>query len=83
MMLSTTCKEIRENEVVVEADGQEKVLPADCVIMAIGSKPLNMDELKSVCDDLKIPYYVVGDALAAPMLAMDAIREAYEAARNI
>ncbi len=83
VMLNTTCKEIKGDEVVVEADGQKATLSADCVVMAIGSKPLNMDEQKAVCDDLKIPYYVVGDALTAPGLAMDAIREAYEAARSI
>lgn len=83
VMLSTTCKEIRENKVIVEANGQEKVLPADCVIMAIGSKPLNIDDMKAACEELEIPYYVVGDALKAPRLAMDAIREAYEAARVI
>lgn len=56
---------------------------ADLVVMAIGSKPKPSDELKAACEQATIPYHVVGDALAAPRLALNAIHEAYEAALDI
>lgn len=82
-LLSTTCKEIREGQVVVETDGAEKTLEADLVVMAIGSKPRPSDDLKAVCEKQGIPCYVIGDALAAPRLALNAIHEAYQVALEI
>lgn len=78
-LLNTTCKEIKDSQVVVETEGEEKVLEADFVVMAIGSKPRPSDDLKAACESAGIPYYVVGDALAAPRLALNAIHEAYNA----
>lgn len=78
-LLKTTCKEIRDGQIVVETGGEEKVLEADFVVMAIGSKPRPSDDLKAACEQAGIPYYVVGDALAAPRLALNAIHEAYHA----
>jgi len=82
-LLKTTCKEIKNGQVVVETEGEEKTLEADLVVMAIGSKPRPSDNLKTACERAGIPYYVVGDALAAPRLALNAIHEAYNAALAI
>ena len=83
VLLNTTCKRIEGSQVVVESEGAEKTLPADAVIMAIGSKPRPTQELEDTCKRLNIPCFVVGDAKAAPRLALDAIREAYDAVLHI
>ena len=64
-------------------DGAEKDVPADVVIMAVGSKPRPTDDLKAACEARCIPCTVVGDAKEAPHLALDAIREAYQAVLDI
>ena len=83
VLLSTTCKRIEDGQVVVESEGAEKTLPADAVIMAIGSRPRPVQELEEACKRLNIPCFVVGDAKAAPRLALDAIHEAYDAVLQI
>ncbi|MEG0780922.1 MAG: NADH oxidase, partial [Oscillospiraceae bacterium] len=83
VLLNTTCKEIGEGTVTVESEGAVQTLAADIVVMAIGSKPVPSGDLQAACETGNIPCYVVGDALAAPRLAMDAIREALAAARSI
>lgn len=82
-LLKTTCKEILKNQVIVETEGVEKTLEADLVVMAIGSKPRPSQDLQDICKQESIPCYVVGDALAAPRLALNAIHEAYQAVRSI
>ena len=83
VLVNTTCKEIRADEVIVEQDGKERMLAADLVVMAIGSKPVPSQDLQDTCAEAGIPCYVVGDALAAPRLALNAIHEAYRAALSI
>jgi len=83
VMLQTTCKAIDGNKVLVEGPEGEKKLDADLVVMAIGSKPVPSDDLQETCRKLSIPFYVIGDALAAPRLAMNAIHEGYRAALEI
>ena len=83
VLVNTTCKEIRADEVIVEQDGKERMLAADLVVMAIGSKPVPSQDLQDTCAEAGIPCYVVGDALAAQRLALNAIHEAYRAALSI
>lgn len=83
VMLNTTCKEIRDNTVIVETSEGVKELTAELIVMAMGSKPANNTELINTCEQLNIPYYVVGDAKVAPGLALDAICDAYEAVKRI
>ena len=52
---------------------------ADVVVMAVGSCPRPTDDLRAACEGRGIPCGVVGDAREAPRLALDAIREAYQA----
>ena len=78
--LSTTCKEIREDGVVAETAGEEIFIGADTVVLAIGSKPRPTEALIETCKELGIESYVIGDAVAAPRLALDAIEEAFKAA---
>lgn len=78
--LSTTCKEIREDGVVAETAGEEIFIGADTVVLAIGSKPRPTEALIETCKELGIESYVIGDAVAAPRLALNAIEEAFKAA---
>lgn len=82
-LVNTTCKEIKEDQVIVTTEGEDKVLEADLVVMAIGSNPRPSDGLKAACEAAGIPCYVIGDALAAPRLALNAIHEAYKVAMEI
>ncbi len=83
VMLNTTCKRIDGKQVVVENEEGEKTLAADAVILAIGSKPRPSEDLQEACRRREIPFYVVGDALVAPRLALNAIHEAYDAVLKI
>lgn len=83
VLTSTTCKEIRDNEVIVEINGQESAINSDCVVLALGSKSNDITEIKKVCEENDIPYYVVGDALKAPGMALNAIHDAYHAVLEI
>ncbi len=68
---------IQKNAVTVEQpDGTQKSIPADTVVLAIGSRSENKlaEQLKDKIADL----VVIGDAVK-PRKAMDAIREAKEA----
>lgn len=49
VLVNTTCKEIRADEVIVEQDGKERMLAADLVVMAIGSKPVPSQDLQDTC----------------------------------
>lgn len=60
VLVNTTCKEIRADEVIVEQDGKERMLAADLVVMAIGSKPVPSQDLQDTCAEAEIPCYVVG-----------------------
>lgn len=83
ILLNTTCKEIADGMVTVESEGETKILDADLVVMAAGSKPRVWQDLADKCESKGIEYYVVGDAVAAPRLALDAVHEAFEAAFRI
>ena len=83
VLTNATCTAITGGAVTVEVDGAEKNVPANVVIMAVGSKPRPTDDLKAVCEARGIPCTVVGDAREAPRLALDAIREAYQAVLDI
>lgn len=82
-LLKCTCKEIQQDQVVVDCEGVEKCIQAEYVVMAVGSRPNSTDSLQDVCKELNIPCTLVGDALAAPRLAMNAIHEAFIAAYNL
>lgn len=83
VLLNTSCKRIEAGSVVVEKEGGEQVLNADAVVLAIGSRPRDSEALQEACRQRNIPFYVYGDALAAPRLALNAIHEAYDAALKI
>jgi len=72
-------KEINETGIVGELDGQEEIIKADTVVMAIGSRP-NQELADQLGGDYEL--VVVGDA-KQPRKIVYAVHEGYEAARNI
>lgn len=79
---NAACKAVRDHQVIVEVEGKEISLPADYAVIAVGSQKRSTEEITNVCKKENIPYYVVGDAIKVRR-ALNAISEAYEAARCI
>lgn len=81
-MVNTKCIRIANHKIYVEEDGNPEEMDVDAVVIAVGAKSRPTDEITSVCDDMKVPYHIVGDAVKARR-ALNAIHEAFHAARNI
>lgn len=62
---------------MVEQDGQREDIPADVVVIAIGSKSNRFEEIKATCNAQSIALHVVGDAVR-PRRVIDAIAESSE-----
>jgi 2,4-dienoyl-CoA reductase-like NADH-dependent reductase (Old Yellow Enzyme family)/thioredoxin reductase len=79
--LGARCLEIGPGSLTIrDKENQERVLPADTVVIAAGYRP--RAELAERAREKGIPCFVIGDA-KEPRLAIDAIREAYDCARAI
>jgi 2,4-dienoyl-CoA reductase (NADPH2) len=79
-LVSATAVEITESGVIVEKDGQTDEIPADSVVLALGSVSYN--PIEALVTDKGIPYETVGDAHKVAT-AFDAIHEGFNAGRNI
>lgn len=77
---NTICKEIDEDYVLVEKDGQVIKLECDAVVVATGSK--SNTEVAELLKKMNYEYHVIGDALK-PSKVLDAIWAGNEIARNI
>lgn len=75
-------KEIKANQVVYQQDGEEKTLPCDCVVIAMGARQRYSDDLIKVCKELAIPFDLIGDA-EKPRLALNATADAARSALRI
>ncbi|OLN27695.1 FAD-dependent oxidoreductase [Desulfosporosinus metallidurans] len=73
-MDETKLLEVRADGVLVESAGTQKVLPADSVILAVGS--CSQNELYQALQGKMEYLSIIGDA-AQPRKALDAIHEAY------
>lgn len=71
---------ITDGGVQVEYGGETRELPADHVVLAVGTKPAN--PLQAVAEELGIPFAVVGDA-QRPATVFEANHQGYLAGRNI
>lgn len=76
----TTVREIKRNGVIVEHNDEQRLIPADTIVLAIGSRPQN--ELYTVLKDRLPSLSIIGDAVK-PRKAMEAIHEGYDAAMNL
>ncbi|MBM4762961.1 FAD-dependent oxidoreductase [Bacillus sp. B15-48] len=79
---SAQCLEIKEESLTIAKDGKLEDIECDYVVVAIGSKPRDYEEIKLYCVTNEIPHYIIGDALLARR-ASDAIEEAAKIARLI
>lgn len=78
IMTDTKCEAIRPDAVVAQYGGEQKEIPADYVVIAVGSRSVDHAALDAACERLRIPYYVIGDAKEARR-AIDATAEAASA----
>ena len=65
---------VAKENIIIEVDGEEKVLEVDTVVKSIGYNPSNKEETKNI--------HVIGDALKVGNL-MDAIWKAYDLANTL
>ncbi len=73
-------KEVNEKGVLLEKDGEETLLPADTVVLAVGAEA-NSD-LEPLLRDRVSELHVIGDA-AEPRRITEAVREGFELARSL
>lgn len=66
--------------VEIEKSGQKQLLPADSVVLAVGTQADN--PLNKAAAELRIPCQVVGDA-QQPAMVFDAIHQGFAAGRRI
>lgn len=81
IMTNTKSKEITSEGVVCEQGDQMITIPCDSVVMAVGSRSLNIEDLKTACEKDGIAYEVIGDAKQARR-ALNAIEEAFMFAKD-
>ena len=67
---------------MVECGGCQQEIPADHVVIAVGSRAVDHSAIDQACEKLGIPYWVIGDARQARR-AIDATAEAAEVALEI
>lgn len=79
---SAKCVEIKENAVVIDRKGNIEELHCDSIVVAIGAKSRNFEQISEYCETEGIPCNAIGDAVQARR-ALDAIAEAGELARKI
>jgi len=81
LLLGTKVEGIREDSVTVVSDERgEEILPADQVVIAVGTRPCN--DLKKTLEKKKIHHFIVGDALE-PRRIIEATEEGARAAWDI
>lgn len=81
-MVDTKCLAIKPGAVVVECGGCQQEIPADHVVIAVGSRAVDHSAIDKACEKLGIPYWVIGDAVQARR-AIDATAEAAEVVLEI
>jgi 2,4-dienoyl-CoA reductase-like NADH-dependent reductase (Old Yellow Enzyme family)/thioredoxin reductase len=76
------CIEIKENAVIIERNAVIEEISCDFVVIAIGAKARNFNNIKNYCEENNIPYHVIGDAVRARR-ALNSIAEAAAVGRKI
>jgi 2,4-dienoyl-CoA reductase (NADPH2) len=79
MLTEVKVVEIRDGGVVVEVEGERKILECDTAVLAVGTKPNDglINELEG-----RVELYTIGDC-SKPAKALEAIRDAAEVALKI
>lgn len=81
-LTNAKCIEIKENAVVIDRMGNVEEIPCNSVVVAIGAKSRNFENISTFCEKLEIPCHIIGDAVRARR-ALNAVAEANEVARAI
>lgn len=76
------CVEITADGVVVEIDGEQKLIPGKNVVLANGSRSADHKWIDEYCAKKNIPCHVIGDAVSRRRVS-NAIEEAVDVARSI
>lgn len=79
---NSKCVAITDEGVQIETNGEIKVVNCDSVVIAIGARSRDMEDVKSYCEMHHIPVHIIGDAKKARR-ALNAIEEAFEVARTM
>ena len=79
-LLKATVLEIGKTEVLVEQAGEQRKIPADTVVLAVGSR--SVKGLEAVAKQLSIPCQLVGDA-GQPGTVFEANHQGYYSSRII
>lgn len=80
--VDTKCLGINEEGVIVMNPAKEFTIPCENIIVAVGSRSNSTDALVKACEELRIPYHIVGDAKKARR-AINAVEEAFLVAKEI
>ena len=78
--VNTTVKEVLYNGILVSRDGREEIIPANTVIMAVGSIPEN--KLTHQLEGKPYQIMTIGDALQVRRV-LEAVDEGFNAGRKI
>ncbi len=80
LMIKARAKEITDQGVRVDREGQDEWIPADTVVLATGTKPVNFlyEQIKNRVEEI----HLIGDA-KTPRKALEAVAEGLEAGRAI
>ena len=76
------CVEIKDKAVVIDKEGALEEIPCDSVVVSIGSRARDYDEISVYCGKNNIPCHTIGDAVKARR-ALNCIKEAVDVAREI
>lgn len=76
------CVKIEENTVFIERNDILEEINCDFVVIAIGAKARNFDNIKNYCEENNVSYHVIGDAVRARR-ALNSIAEAAAVGRKI
>lgn len=79
-IVGAACTRIVKDGVYYSKDGQEKMIPADTAVLALGMKSRDTAALQAACGD--IPVFVIGDCEHAGKVGK-AVKDAYNAAMAI
>lgn len=80
VMTSTKVIAIEDDGVAVEKDGQQFKIPADMVVMAVGSRSVN--DLSGLLKETVPEIHLIGDA-QKPRKIMDAVHDGYHVGNSI
>lgn len=81
-LTNAKCTEINQENVIVEIGGKAEEIPYDYVVVAIGARSRDSQDLKDYCNENNIPFYEIGDVVKARR-ALNATAEAAKIARII